>query len=97
MTTLVLSIAGHILLIIYDRYWLRQTILIILNVLAIVTVVNLVSIFPFDFYVIPSITVADVVSVIVRIVLIVMAVGIGIGTLVMFIKLITNFVKATSG
>jgi len=96
VTTLVLSIAGHILLIIYDRYWLRQIILIILNVLAVVTVVNLVSIFPFDFYVIPSITVADTVSVVVRIVLIVMAVGIGIGSLVMFIKLITNFVKATS-
>jgi len=96
VTTLVLSIAGHILLIIYDRYWLRQIVLIILNVLAIVTVVNLVSIFPFDFYVIPSITVADVVSLIVRIVLIVMAVGIGIGSLVTFIKLITNLMKATS-
>jgi len=96
VTTLVLSIAGHILLIIYDRYWLRQIVLIILNVLAIVTVVNLVSIFPFNFYVIPNITVADVVSVIVRIVLIVMAVGIGIGTLVTFIKLMTNFVKATA-
>lgn len=96
VTTLVLSIAGHILLIIYDRYWLRQIILIALNVLAIVTVVNLVSIFPFDFYVIPSITVADIVSVVVRIVLIVVAVGIGIGSLVMFIKLIANFIKATS-
>jgi hypothetical protein len=96
VTTLVLSIAGHILLIIYDRYWLRQIVLIILNVLAVVTAVNLVSIFPFDFYVIPSITVADTVSVVVRIVLIVMAVGIGISTLVRFIKLITNFVKATA-
>jgi len=96
VTTLVLSIAGHILLIIYDRYWLRQIILIALNVLAIVTVVNLVTIFPFDFYVIPSITVADVVSIIVRIVLIAVAVGFGIGSLVMVIKLMTNFVKATS-
>jgi uncharacterized membrane protein len=96
ITTLLLSIAGHIILIIHDRYWLRETILIILNVLGVVTVATLVSIFPFDFYVIPSNTVADIVAVSVRIALIAIAVGLGIGSLVMFIKLIINLLKSTS-
>ena len=96
ITTLLLSIAGHIILIIHDRYWLRQIILILLNVLGIVTVATLVSIFPFAFYVIPSSTVADIVSVSVRITLIAIAVGLSIGTLVMFIKLIINLAKVTT-
>lgn len=96
ITTLLLSIAGHIVIIIHDRYWLREIILIILNVLGIVAVATLVSIFPFDFYVIPNNTVADIVSVSVRIALIAIAVGLGIGSLVMFIKLIINLLKSTS-
>jgi len=96
IVTLLLSIAGHIILIIHDRYWLRQIILILLNMLGIVTVATLVSIFPFAFYVIPSNTVADIVSVSVRITLIAVAIGFSIGTLVMFIKLIINLVKVTT-
>ena len=96
ITTLVLTIVGHIVLIIHDRYWFRETILIILNVLGIVTVATLVSIFPFDFYVIPSNTVADIVTVSVRIILIAIAVGLSIGSLVMFIRLIINLLKSAS-
>jgi uncharacterized membrane protein len=92
-TTLILTIAGHIALIVYDRYWLRESILIFLNVLGIVTVSSLLSIFPFDFGVIPSTAIANALPVIVTIALIAVAVGIGIGTLVMFIKLIVNLAK----
>jgi hypothetical protein len=94
--TLILSVAGHIVLIKYDRYWLRQVILIVLNVLGIVVVVNLFTIFPFNFGAIPDANVANIVSVVIRIALIVIAIGLGVGSLIMLIKLIVNYVKETS-
>jgi len=96
ITTLALSIAGHVILIVHDRYWLRQTILIILNVIGIVTIATLLDIFPFNFDVIPSSTWADVVPIIITIVLVCVAVGLGIGTLVMLIKFVVNLMKETS-
>lgn len=96
LTALTLSIVGHIILIIHDRYWLRQSVLIFLNVLAILTVVNLLMIFPFDFHVIPSVAIANLVSVLLRIVLIGVAIGLTVGSIVIFIQMITNAIKATS-
>lgn len=96
ITTLVLSVAGHIFLVIHDRYWLRQTILIILNVIGIAIITTLISIFPFNFDVVPSSTWADVIPIIVTIVLVCVAVGLGIGTLVMLIKFVVNLVKEAS-
>ena len=58
--TLILSIAGHILLIIFDRYILREIILIVLNLFGIAVVLTLLSIFPFDFTTIPNATAAAV-------------------------------------
>jgi uncharacterized membrane protein len=93
VTALVISVAANILLIIYDRYWLREIIQIILTVIGVVVVVNLVSIFPFDFSVIPNVTAVDIVPVAVTIVLIITAVGLGVGALVQFIKLIVSVAK----
>lgn len=90
VTALVISVAGNILLIIYDRYWFREILQIILTVIGVVVVVNLISIFPFDFSVIPNATAVDIVPVAVTIVLIVIAVGLGVGALVQFIKLIVS-------
>ena len=96
VTILILSIAGHIILIIYDRYLLREIALIVLNVLGIVAVLTLLSIFPFDFGVIPNTTVANVLPTAVKIVLIAIAVGLGIASLVMFVKLIVNIAKQSA-
>ena len=93
LTALSLSIAGNIILIIYDRYWLREIIQIALSVIGIVVVVNLVSIFPFDFSVIPNTTAVDIVPIAVTIVLILIAVGLGVGTLVRFIKFGSNIAR----
>jgi len=93
VTALVISVAANILLIIYDRYWLREIVQIILTVIGVVVVVNLVSIFPFDFSVIPNATAVDIVPIAVTIVLIIIAVGLGVGALVRFIKLITSAAK----
>ena len=93
VTALVISAAANILLITYDRYWLREIIQIILTVIGVVVVANLVSIFPFDFSVIPNATAVDIVPVVVTIVLIIIAVGLGVGALVRFIKLIVSVAK----
>jgi hypothetical protein len=96
ISALVISIAANIFLIIYDRFWLREIVQIILSVIGVVVVANLVSIFPFDFSVIPNATAVDVVPMVVTIVLIVMAVGFAVGALVRFIKLISRIVKQGS-
>ena len=95
LSILVVSIASHIILIIYDNYLLREAIFMILNILGIVVVSTLLSIFPFDFSVIPNSDVANALPIIITIVLIAIAVGLGISTLVMFIKLIINVAKIT--
>ncbi len=90
VTALVISAAANILLVTYDRYWLREIIQIILTVIGVVVVANLVSIFPFDFSVIPGAAAAAIVPAAVTIGLIIIAVGLGVGALVRFIKLIVG-------
>ena len=95
-TTLVLTILGHIFLIIFDRYTLREIVLIILNGFGLATVLTLLSVFPFDFSMIPNTTAADATYTGVRIFLILISIGIGIGILVRFIKLIIHTVKQST-
>ena len=96
VTALVLSIVGHIVVMVYDKYWFRQMVLIVLNILGIVVVASLLTIFPFNFTVIPGVATANAVSIAVRITLIAVAIGLSVATLVMFVHLVTNFVRATS-
>jgi len=72
---------------------LREAIQIILNIIGIAVVATLVSIFPFDFSLIPNATAVDVVPIVVTIVLVLTAVGLGIGAVVRFIKLVGNTAK----
>jgi uncharacterized membrane protein len=94
--TLIISIIGHIILIILDRYILRELIHIIINAFSLWTVITLLSLFPFDFSVIPSTTAADATYLGVRIFLIFIAVAVGIAILVGVIKLIVNVVRGTA-
>jgi hypothetical protein len=96
ITALVISIAANIIMIIYDRYWFREIIQLILTVIGVVVVANLVSIFPFDFSVIPNATAVDIVPIAVTVVLIIIAVGLGVGALVRFVKLIVSVAKQSS-
>ena len=94
--TLTFFIAGHAILIISDKYILRETALIVLNLFGLAVVLTLLSIFPFDFNDIPNTTMADIAPIITTVALIGIAVGLGIGTLVSFIKLIANVVRRTT-
>jgi uncharacterized membrane protein len=95
-TVLVLSIVGHIILIIFDRYLLRAATRIVLNLFGVAVVASLLSIFPFDFTLIPSAVVASALPVIVTIILICIAVGMGIAALVSFIRLIVKVATRTA-
>jgi uncharacterized membrane protein len=95
-TTLIMSIIGHIILIIRDRYILRELIHIVINVFGLWTVTTLLSIFPFDFTVIPDPGAADATYLGVKIFLIFISVGIGIALLVRVIRLIVNVVRGTA-
>ncbi len=94
-TALIITIIANILLIIYDRYWLRETVHIILNVIGMAVVANLVSIFPFNFSVLPNTQAAYFVPVAVTIFLIIVAIGLGVGALVRLIKLFIHLVRQT--
>jgi len=94
--TLIISIIGHIILIILDRYVLREMIHIVINAFSLWTVLTLLSVFPFDFSVIPNPAAADATYLGVKIFLIFISVAVGIAILVGVIKLIVNVVKGTA-
>jgi uncharacterized membrane protein len=90
VTALVINIVAYVMLIIYDKFWLRELVQIVLAIIGVIVIANLVSIFPFDFSVIPNNTAVDVTPIVLRIFLIFIAVGMGVGALVRFVKLIVN-------
>ena len=92
-TTLGISIAVHVLLIIFDWYRLRRPLLFIVDALALATVITLLSVFPFNFNVIPNDGAAIGAQIGVTIVLVGIAIGIGVSLLVRFIKLMVYLGK----
>jgi uncharacterized membrane protein len=90
VTAIAISIAAHIMLIVYDRYWLREITQIILAAIGAGVVAKLIAIFPFDFTVIPNPTAADIMPVAVTIGLVVIAVGLGVGALVRLIRFLVG-------
>lgn len=92
-TTLAITILGHGILIVLDRYMLRKIIRFVIDVFGLSTVITLLSVFPFDFSVIPNSTIAAGVEVGVIAILICIAVGIGISLLVRIIKILVEMAK----
>lgn len=95
-TALVISIACHVVLIVFDRYILRQILRIIMDVFGLAAVVSLLTIFPFDFSVLPNSGAAAGTELGVTVVLICISAGFGIGIIVRGIKLLVNLVKGTA-
>jgi uncharacterized membrane protein len=93
VTSLAVCIAANIMLIVYDRYWFREAVQILLEIIGIVVVVYLLAVFPFDFSVIPDATAAGVMPTVITIVLIFAAVAFGVSALVRFIKMVFNIEK----
>jgi uncharacterized membrane protein len=94
--TLVISIACYIVLIIFDKYVLRQVLRTIMDVFGLAVVVSLLAIFPFDFSMLPTTTAAAGTEVGVTVVLVCISAGFGIGIIVRMIKLLVNLIKGTA-
>ncbi len=92
---LVIGIVGHTMLILVDRYILREATLLVLDLFGIAVIAMLLSLFPFDFSVIPNARLADITAISVQIVLGLILLGFGIGVLVRFIKLTVNLARGT--
>ena len=92
-TTLIITIVCHIVLIILDRYILREVLQIVIDSFGLATVATLLSVFPFDFSVMSNTAIASSVHFGVTVALIFISLGIGIGILVRSIKLIVNIAR----
>jgi uncharacterized protein YacL len=90
ITSLAVCIVANIMLIVYDRYWFREAVQILLEVIGVAVVVYLIVVFPFDFSVIPDAAVAGIMPVVMQWVLIFVAVAFGVSALVRFLKLVFN-------
>jgi uncharacterized membrane protein len=91
--SLVASIIGHAILITFDKILLRQLVRTVVDILGAVSIVALLTIFPFDFSVLPTASASDGVTIGLTIALIFMAVCFAISALVNFIKLIVHAVR----
>jgi hypothetical protein len=83
----ILVIVASLVMIVYHSYWFRQAAWVVFSIIGITVTVSLVTIFPFDFSVIPNATAVDVVPRVVTVILILMAVFYGITALVLFVRL----------
>ncbi|MFC1786908.1 DUF4870 domain-containing protein [Halobacteriota archaeon] len=95
-TTLIITIMCNIVLIILDKYILREVLQIVIDSFGLATVATLLSVFPFDFSVMPNTAIAGSVHFGVTIALIFISFGIGIGILVRLIKLIVNMARGVT-
>ena len=87
ITASILVIVVSIAMIVYDNYRFRKNAEISFSIIGIAVTVSLVSIFPFDFSVIPNATAVDVVPTVVTVLFILLAVFYGVTALIMFVKL----------
>jgi hypothetical protein len=85
------AIVAYTIMIFYDKYRFRMAAQIIVTVFGIAVAVSLVSIFPFDFSVIPNATAVDVVPIVVTVFFILLAVVYGVTALVLSVKLIRSY------
>jgi hypothetical protein len=86
VTASIIVIVASAVMIVYDRYWFRQIAWILFCLMGIAVTVSLVSIFPFDFSVIPNDTAVDVVPIAVTVFFLLMAVFYGVCALVLFVQ-----------
>ncbi len=93
-TTLILAIVGHIISIIFDRYLWREITIIVLQALGMATVLTFLRVFPLDFSVVPDASLATILPTVAIVILVIITVGLGIGALVRFIKLMVNVTKS---
>jgi len=96
VTILVFSIAGHALLLAVDKYIVRETTLLVLDIFGIAAIMALIAIFPFDFNVVADSDLAAWLELGLKLTLGIIAFGIGIAVIVRLIKILVNIIKGTA-
>lgn len=87
----IVAIAAYTAMIFYDRFWFRTIAQVVVHIFGIAVVVSLLSIFPFDFSVIPNPTAADVVPKLVTAFLLLMAVVYVVTAMVLLARLVRRY------
>jgi hypothetical protein len=96
ITASIIVIIASIAMMIYDNYRFRRTTEISFSIIGIVVSVSLVSIFPFDFSVIPNAATAEAVPIAVTGFFIFLPVFYGVTALIMFLRLRKYMAKQDS-
>ena len=97
ITASILVIVASIAMIIYDEYRFGRTLQISFSIIGIVVSVSLVSIFPFDFSVIPNTTAVDVVPIAVTVFFILLPVFYGVTAIFLFVRLRSYTARQETG
>jgi hypothetical protein len=95
--SLIVTIIGDIALIINDSFYVRNIALTVMNIFGIASAATLLTLFPFDFSIIPSADWNAILFPIIKIVLILIIIGMAIGSFVRFIKIIVHIARNDSG
>jgi len=93
---LILSILGNGVLIVRDRYLLRQGVSIILHAFGLAAVLTFLTVFPFNFDVVPFPAAPQVLSIIAAIVFIATAIGLVVGIVVRVVRIVITSIRAKS-
>jgi len=91
--TLILSILGNGILIVLDRYLLRQGISIVLNVFSLAVILSFLRVFPFNFDLVPFSNAAQVLRIIATIIFIVIAIGLIVGIIVRIVRIVITTIR----
>jgi hypothetical protein len=91
----IIAIIGNIVLIVNDSFYFDNITNIVMHILGIVSVATLFSLFPFDFSVIPDANLNPIIFPVLRIVFIFILVGLSIGILVRFIRIIIKIARTS--
>ena len=90
---LVLSIVGNGVLIVFDKYLLRQGISIVLHVFSLAVILTFLTVFPFNFDVVPFPAASQVLSIIVAIAFIAVAIGLVVGIVVRIVRIVITAIR----
>lgn len=91
--SLLINIIGNIILIINDSFYFNNITNIVMHMFGIASAATLLSLFPFDFSVVPDTNLNTILFPIIKILLILIIVGLSIGILVRFIKIVVRLTK----
>ncbi len=91
----IVAIIGNIILIINDSFYFDNIVNIVMHIFGIASVATLLALFPFDFSMLPNANLNQVIFPALRIVLIFIIVGLSIGVLVRFIRVIVKTARTS--